>query len=132
MDEKIKNQIIKLRNDGKGYGEIALITGLSKNSIASFIRRNNNNNNFLQDKCPVCGKALVQTKGHRQKKYCSYDCRMKWWKEHSEDLNLKAYHNCKCNNCGKDFISYSRNYRKYCSIDCYQASRKVGGNDGQN
>lgn len=130
MDKKTKNEIINLRKDGKGYGEIASITGVSKNTIVSLLRRSSIEDS--QDICPVCGKPLMQTKGHRQKKYCSDECRMEWWKEHHEDLNLKAYHTCKCNCCGKEFISYSRSTRRYCSTECYQASRKAGGNNGQN
>ena len=39
MTNEDKTIILKLRDEGKGYGEIAKLTGISKNSITAFIRR---------------------------------------------------------------------------------------------
>ena len=46
-----KQKALELRKQGKGYGEIAKIIGVSKSSIATFLRRDN-----LSVKCPICGK----------------------------------------------------------------------------
>lgn len=39
MINELKERIIKLRSEGKSYGEIAKLTNLSKNTVATILRR---------------------------------------------------------------------------------------------
>lgn len=48
-----KQKVLELRKQGKDYGEIAKIIGVSKSSIATFLRRDN-----LSVKCPICDKKM--------------------------------------------------------------------------
>ncbi|MDR0879177.1 MAG: helix-turn-helix domain containing protein [Clostridioides sp.] len=41
MNDKEKNDIVKLRNEGYGYKKISNILGISPNTIKSFCRKNN-------------------------------------------------------------------------------------------
>ena len=43
--------------------------------------------------------------------------------KNSEMVNKKAYYTIKCEGCGKEFISYADNTRKYCSRECYFKTR---------
>lgn len=76
MTNEDKTIILKLRDEGKGYGEIAKITGISKNSISAFLRRDADKK---YDRCLACGKKLIQTPGHRQKLFCNDNCRKLNW-----------------------------------------------------
>lgn len=94
MTNELKERIIKLRSEGKSYGEIAKLTNLSKNTVATILRRQSIKTSC---NCPVCGKTLKQTPGHRQKKFCSDECRMKYWRNHKDELNLKTFYKCVVN-----------------------------------
>ena len=58
-----KQKALELRKQGKGYGEIAKIIGVTKSSVTTFLRRDN-----LSETCPICGKKIIQKNGHRKKK----------------------------------------------------------------
>ena len=78
-----KQKALELRKQGKGYGEIAKIIGVSKSSITTFLKRDN-----LSEKCPICGKKIIQINGHRKKKFYSDKCRNEYWKI-SKDKSLE-------------------------------------------
>ncbi len=71
--------------------------------------------------CPYCGKQLSNPPTGRKKRFCSDDCRRKWWNSNRDKLNKSpgAQYEITCKSCGKRFISYGNTKRKYCSHDCY-------------
>lgn len=124
MNQETKNEIIKLRAKGKGYGEIATLMNISKNSVVTFLRRKNNES---IDKCPICGIKLNQTKGHRQKKFCSSKCRQLYWNQNHQSSSMTHF-TCKC--CGKSFLSYSSQKPQYCSRECFYKGKYRSESDG--
>ena len=121
-----KSLISSLRSDGTSYNAIASRLGLSVNTVKSFCR-----NHFVgktqtvqvkasENICPVCGSALIQSQGHRQKKFCSETCRIKFW----QSANGKR----KCAYCGKPYNS-SHKDSKFCSRACYMKSRFGGAHE---
>lgn len=74
--------------------------------------------------CPQCGKRLQQVVGRKKKKFCSDACRNKWWNSHLDQVNRKAWREVTCQHCGKTFLVYGKQERKYCGTDCYRAARK--------
>lgn len=117
-------QIQECIDAGWGYRKISAHLGISENTVKSYIRRHANNN-----VCMECKKTLKHIKGKKKKKFCSYECRMAWWKKHPDAGNRKAYYTSSCNHCGQLFISYGNNHRKYCSVECYRNHRKGGNID---
>lgn len=83
-DKNGKIKILNMIKLGYSHKEISDVLGLSKNTISSFIRRNNSNEN---EYCLNCGNLLIQSKGHRQKKYCCDSCRKMYLKKHHGDKN---------------------------------------------
>lgn len=112
--------IKNMRLDGRSASDIAIALRLSPNTVRSHIRRHPEIPNTRH--CSACGKPVLQTKGRREKKFCSDVCRMAWWNSHPEDVNRKAYYSLVCNYCGKEFESYGNKNRKYCCRECYLAS----------
>lgn len=137
MDGFQKEQIKSLRSEGRSYAEIAKQIDASRDAVISFCRRNGlqeikNPEKIISvtDGCRECGKPLVQIDGMKRRVFCSKDCRVKWWKEHPEQLNRKAVYQFTCPHCGKPFSAYGNSKRKYCSHTCYIAARFGGGSDG--
>lgn len=123
MTNQQKIKIQEYRAQGYGYGWIAKELGISVSTVSSFILRSKER----IDKtgvCLNCGAKLKQTSGHRQKKYCSEECRRAWRRANPEKRKLKAYYKCICKSCGKEFISYGNKNRKYCSWDCYIKAKR--------
>ena len=121
---KLQDQIAinNMRLEGHSPSEIAAKLGLSPSTVRSHIHRHRH----VRDgqSCKHCGKPLVQTKGHRAKKFCSDSCRMAWWNSHKEEVNKQAFYKLTCQQCGKEFDSYGNSNRKYCCRACYIASRQ--------
>jgi endogenous inhibitor of DNA gyrase (YacG/DUF329 family) len=116
-------EIERLHTSGMGYRKIAKETDVPENTVKSYLRR------LKADelKCPVCGKPLISTPGHRAKKFCSDKCRMAWWNSHRSEVKRKAFYTITCACCGKAFSSYGNADRKYCSRECYLKDRFEGG-----
>lgn len=136
MDGFQKEQIRTLRSEGRSYAEIAKQIDVSRDAVISFCRRNGLQDIkepakeiTVTDGCRECGKPLVQIDGMKHRVFCSKDCRVKWWKEHPEQLNQKAVYQFTCPHCGKPFSAYGNAKRKYCSHACYIADRFGGGSD---
>ncbi len=143
MDGLQKEQIKTLRADGYGYKKIAEILDISENTVKSFCRRNGlaagkgsaNIAVGLSDipldeserRCRECGKKIFNTSGHRQRKFCSPECRTAFWKKNQRLINRRSGVEMNCPVCGKAFTDYPRNKRKYCSHACYIAGRYKGG-----
>lgn len=128
MNQQQRELIIKLRTKGLSYGKIAEAVGLSANTVKSFCRRNPTGKippkvaaTVRPERCPQCNSLLVQTSGHRQKRFCSDACRRLWWAAHPEQMNRNALHPMTCLHCGKSFLQYGTRPRKYCSQACYLA-----------
>lgn len=126
MTNEEKITILKLRNDGKSYGEISRLTGISKNSITSFIRREKGKK---YDRCLACGQKLIQTSGHRQKLFCNDTCRkLNWIQKGRKSIKMKEF-KCKC--CGREFFGYESQHPSFCSRECFFKSRRCD-DDGTN
>ena len=136
MTMEQKNQIIKLRNAGCGYTEIAKLLSLMKDQVSGFCRMNaltglqasaSNEKKSTGHYCPNCGKENSRKTGHKPIRFCSSECRVHWWNTHPENVNRKAFYTSTCAHCGKEFTVYGNANRKYCSHECYIEDRFGGG-----
>ena len=118
----MQNQIRNLALQGFGYKRIADIVGLSPDTVKSHLRRHPAKPE--SSVCMQCGKPLEQTKGRKEKKFCSDKCRMTFWNSHQDEVNKQAYYTLICLHCGKEFESYGNKNRKYCSRVCYAEARR--------
>lgn len=135
MTNEQKKQITILRQKGCGYATIAQALGLSKSTVTSHCQRNNlggmkskSPTPVIPDKkyCKQCGKELLRLQGRKESKFCSKECRVKWWNSHQELVNKKAIYTFTCALCGKPFTAYGNSSRKYCSHKCYINDRFKG------
>ena len=134
MDESQRKQIWKMRAEGLGYGLIGRATGLSRDSVKKYCKRNPvllghgaatkqmataDQNDGLR--CPQCYQALKTHKIGRPKKFCSDKCRKVWWATHSDehDKSKTAYEDLTCQQCSRSFLSYANPKRKFCGHPCY-------------
>ena len=108
-----------LGHAGKQYKEISAELGIEVSALKVFVHRQKKPD---ARKCAMCGKQLPN-KARASQRFCSMKCKNAWWKKHSnEDENDKRIGRA-CSSCGKQFISYNPN-SKYCSRDCYYASKR--------
>jgi rRNA maturation endonuclease Nob1 len=137
-----KEKIQRMRCDGMGYGQIATVLGISKETVKSFLRRNPvpvcakdvpaenipESTDAAMDGvlCRQCGTRLIQKPKQKPKQFCSDACRLAWWRENSAKLNRKAVYTIRCEGCGKEFESYGNKLRKYCGHACY-IKKRFGG-----
>lgn len=131
MTEAQQDQIKNLCKDGLGYRKIATILELSENTVKSYCRRHGlecrKSVHILKvDVCRECGAKLYNTPGHRQRRFCSDECRKRFWKENQSLINRGNQQETICPVCGERFHDYSKKKRRYCSQECYQQSRKGG------
>lgn len=142
MTKEQKLEITQLRTAGYGYFRVAQALGISENTVKSFCRRNNlsgmvaveapKTQSQADDEihlCLYCGLSVEQNPGRKEKKFCSNDCRMKWWNRNLDKVKRKAIYEYICPHCGKPFTVYGNSSRKYCSHECYVADRFGGGPD---
>ena len=135
MTEKQKIEVERMRRNGIAYSRIAVLTGLSRNTVKSYCRRLNfkSDEERLEEKdiCLQCGKTIVQREKVKRRKFCCTQCKTDWWKAHPDNVNRKANYELRCASCGKDFVSYGNKNRKYCCHECYINARFKGMiNDG--
>lgn len=81
MTTKEKNNIRLLRQKGLSFTEIAAETGIPRNTIKSFCRREeilSAEQLSARHLCRNCGKPIPQ-KSNRPKAFCSDQCRWDWW-----------------------------------------------------
>lgn len=135
MNTQQKQQVLTLRGSGESCAKIADELGISVNTVKSFCRRNSSNVKAEtktetaaeitggNEVCPQCGNAIVQVKGRKPKRFCSDDCRAKWWNSHFDSVNQKALYSFECASCGKAFTAYGNSKRRYCSHSCYCRGR---------
>jgi endogenous inhibitor of DNA gyrase (YacG/DUF329 family) len=142
LTQEQKTKITKLRADGYGYFKIAQLLGISKNTVKSFCRRNNLTGKVAEEiqktlnpayegkhLCMSCGVSVEQNPGRKEKKFCSDECRMKWWNSNLDKVKRKAVYEFTCPHCKKQFMVYGNSSRKYCCHECYVADRFGGGPD---
>jgi len=75
--------------------------------------------------CTNCEKHIKQKSQGRTRRFCSEECRRKWWHEHQEERKKSETASYKyiCPYCGKEFSVYGNKGRKYCSHNCYIKDR---------
>ena len=94
MTAEQKTQVVALWVDGLGYKKIAAITGLSRSTIRSHLKRHGYLNFIRKEPeipntkpakkkgtlpCRHCGWPVPQTSGRKAKVFCSYKCRVTWF-----------------------------------------------------
>ena len=133
MTTQEKQTITNLHEKGLGYKKIATETGISENTVKSFLKRmataddqKKTDQSAVVFSCPQCGKEFHQQPGRKPKKYCSDSCRYKWWNSHMNQVCRDSLRESTCPVCGKAFSAYSSRSRKYCSHDCYIRDRFGG------
>lgn len=136
MDKDQKREIVRLRLCGQGYRRIAKEVGLTRDIVRNFCKSRGldgygwNGVEIIEEKiaadkglCLECGMELEQPPTGRRRKFCSDECRRKWWKRHPERVERKAYYTKYCDYCGVEFKAYGNDARKYCSHECYIRDR---------
>lgn len=139
MTDKQKNQILRLRADGLGYGKVAQELGISVNTVKSFCRRNSAGSKPVEKSqsklsgevtlCENCGTEIQQILKRKKKRFCCDKCRNAWWNRHLDTVKRKSLYTFICPHCGREFTVYGDKRRKYCSHECYIADRFGGGKD---
>ena len=117
-EEKLK--ILDLSNKGMNSKEIAAECKIA----ASYVRKILSLVSPEQTFCLECG--CVMDKGRfKPKKFCSDKCKREYYKKHPECVHKKKFkkHICPC--CHKEFLSYGKPHRKYCSRTCSSRSRFI-------
>ena len=123
-----KQQIFLLRKKGLSFSKISEQMGISRNTIKTFCWRNALSDGEMEKPfdnrgykgfCKQCGKQLEQKPKSRPKVFCCNKCRQTWWNEHDGLINRKKQVACVCEYCGKEFMCYPSQKRKFCSHDCY-------------
>lgn len=134
MDDRQRQQIRELREEGYGYRRIAQELGISENTIKTYCRRhglggvakNQVSTDGKEKYCLNCRKVLEQMPGRKPKKFCSDRCRMRWWNSHLDQVKRKANYSFVCPVCKKQFTVYGNANRKYCSHARYIKARFGG------
>ncbi|WP_035288016.1 helix-turn-helix domain-containing protein [Clostridium sp. KNHs214] len=144
MTAEEKEKIRELRLKGMGYKAIATILGLSRDSVRGFCKRNSLDGDScvvalnVDEKikrnllCACCEKPIKQKHQGRTRRFCSEECRRKWWNEHQSERKKSeaATYRYTCPYCGNDFSAYGNKKRKYCSHNCYIKDRFWREEDG--
>ena len=122
MNFEIERKIIDYRKAGLGYKKIASILNISKNSVASFCKRNDVEFDCPSEVsyCKECGLPFNIDKKHPNKRFCSLSCKNRWWNKNRNTNNFNAF---TCPVCGASFYAPINAKRKYCSHSCYIKSR---------
>lgn len=129
MTDQQRNSIQRLRAAGTAMSEIAEAVGLPLGTVKSFCSRCGvtRTEPAAEIHCRYCGAVVVQTPGAPERHFCDRHCYIKWW--HCQSGRRTVYHK-ECLHCGKPFDATSKKTQRYCSIACFQASRKAGGSVG--
>ena len=91
MTENDKQKIRKLQIEGVGYKRIAAMLDLPVNSVKSHCYRHPVDKEAkIKLSCRYCGKKVLQQPHRKEKKFCSDQCRMAWWKEHTALIKRKS------------------------------------------
>lgn len=108
----------ELHAQNLGYGEIAKLLNLPKETVKSALKRKQSKVIFLKNHCLICGKEFeIKTQGQKRK-YCSDRCRYLAWRENHKGETRKKTKECTCLCCGKKFFAYSHKKQSFCSRQC--------------
>jgi len=144
MTNKEKNEILSLRKEGYSIPKIAEEMQIPLNTVKSFLYRKSqpaaedgpaaepNAASVTLSTTPLspvrvvrpclyCGKAVEQLPHHKEKKFCSDECRTKWWNKNKAKSQGTSISEKTCPTCGQPFRAYGN--RKYCSHQCYISAR---------
>ncbi|MBU3100654.1 MULTISPECIES: RNA polymerase subunit sigma-70 [Clostridium] len=128
MTNDQKEEIRKMRQDGKSYSQIIVSLGINENTVKAYCRRNNlgatvntkpKSEKEIYTSCKHCGKSLTQGTKGKPKKFCCDECRRLWWKANDIEHVKKTYYTLSCAECGNKFESYGNKSRKFCGHACY-------------
>ena len=128
MDALQRQRIKKLRQQGQTYKSIAVLLGVSMNTVKSYCQRNDLGGTQPSDGvgeqgcCRNCGVEIFQVLGRKRRRFCSPECRTAWWTENPARTEAATYV-FTCQNCGERFEAYGNKGRKYCCHDCYVTHR---------
>ncbi|HEM4248729.1 sigma-70 region 4 domain-containing protein [Streptococcus suis] len=124
MTPEQKESIMTLRADGLGYKAIATRLSISVNSVKSFCKRQKvsqpEKNN---QECELCSHSFGVESKANNKRFCSNECRMKWWNRNKGNIRRVSQVEHSCQYCQKKFKAYLHERRKFCSHQCYIKER---------
>lgn len=124
--------VTELKRLGLGYKRISVMTGIPANTIKSFFRRHEAAPQCAQITaaalCRFCGSPIEMKFKQKTRKFCSDQCRQKWWNSHREEVCHRKVYSFQCPQCGKSFQAFNNPNRKYCSKSC-AARARTGGAD---
>lgn len=128
MTSTEKEQIIALKIQGLGCNRISKITGVPLGTVKSFLSRTDitapKENKGV---CLECGAEIIVLPHIKPRRFCSGECRQKWWNDHLHLVKRKAFYDFTCPWCGKKFTAYGNDHRVYCSRGCYAEARRKNG-----
>lgn len=125
MTEAQRDQIKNLARDGWGYKKMAAYLELPESTVKSYCRRHGivrKASEYNGGICRECGTRLYNTRGHRQRAFCSAECRRAYWRQHASER--KSAVESVCQFCGKTITDYAARQRKYCSLECSHKARR--------
>lgn len=115
------NEILKLKKSGLSYADISKRLNVPIGTVKSIVSRNKGRT--IVNICKCCGKELIDAPHHKTKKFCSNECKSKWWNKNRQNHKSKSKKECICNCCGTTFYDYEWRNRVYCSVECYKKVR---------
>ncbi|MDR1464735.1 MAG: RNA polymerase subunit sigma-70 [Oscillospiraceae bacterium] len=124
-----KQQIATLRAQGRGYADIALLTGLAAGNIKTYCYRHGILPAAPADSvtkpncCQQCGAAIEQTEKQKPRKFCCDKCREAWWNHNRVAVRRDSVVTSRCAFCGAEFEKLSHSTKKFCSHQHYIFSR---------
>ena len=96
MTKEEKKKVVELRALGMSYQEIARCFSLPLSTVKSWLIRHSQKEE--KGRCRFCGAPIQQTPHKRERKYCSDECRYRWWSKHPEvrTINKKRKEESAC------------------------------------
>lgn len=129
MTQKERDEVQRMRLEGRSYTQIGDYLNISRNTVKSICQRvgiqpaDITGKGHDSERCRNCGTILIQKNTGKRKLFCSDSCRRTWWKEHRDKRTMKSASKTKCAFCGCIFEDYDKNHRRYCSHGCYVRDR---------
>lgn len=152
MTNEQKTLIITMRAKGHTFNAIAERLELSVSTIKSYYQKASRGtipstitSEFTENHpkmstaeashvfgvCRHCGAPLEMHNGNHMKRFCSENCRQKWWRAHPGTV-IKRASTSVCAACGGTFKNGGNHSRRYCSRSCYCRDRFGDGRYGVN